>query len=149
MTKTNTLNGAACPGCAHHKEDDGKLRTIKLIAGAVIFAAGIIINRMPDLQPYIKFSVFIAAYIILGGDIVLRALKRIVRGDFFDENFLMSLATIGAFIIGEYPEAVAVMLFYQVGEFFQETAVNKSKKSISALMDIRPDFANLIQTEKR
>ena len=145
MTKTDTFKGAACPGCAHDKEDDGKLRTTKLISGAVVFAAGIVLNQILKSQPYIILAVFMAAYLVLGGDIVLRALKRIVLGKIFDENFLMSLATIGAFIIGEYPEAVAVMLFYQVGEFFQDMAVNKSKKSISALMDIRPDFANLIQ----
>ena len=130
------------------KEDDGKSRIIKLMAGAAVFAAGIILNQALELRPWIALAVFIAAYIVLGGDIVLRALKRIIRGQFFDENFLMSLATIGAFIIGEYPEAVAVMLFYQVGEFFQEMAVNKSRKSISALMDIRPDFANLVQNNE-
>ena len=130
-----------------NNENSGeKLKILMILSGTVIFAAGIILNRILDLQPYIRLAVFMAAYLILGGHIVLGALKRIARGQFFDENFLMSVATIGAFIIGEYPEAVAVMLFYQVGEFFQEMAVNKSKKSISALMDIRPDYANLIQS---
>jgi len=107
---------------------------VKLIIGAVIFAAGIALDN---------FFVFVAAYVILGGDVVLRALKNIFRGQFFDENFLMSIATIGAFIIGEYPEAAGVMLFYQVGELFQEMAVHKSKKSIAGLMDIRPDTATV------
>ena len=145
MSKADTLKKTVCVGCAHNKEDNGKSRIIKLIAGTVIFAAGIIINQMPELHCYIKLTVFLAAYLILGGNIVLRALKNLLRGKIFDENFLMSLATIGAFIIGEYPEAAAVMLFFQTGEFFQEMAINKSKKSISVLMDIRPDFANLIQ----
>ena len=147
MNKINKFNKSACPGCSHEKNDE-KFQLAKLMAGAVIFAAGIILNQILDLQIYIKFAVFMLAYLILGSDIVIKAIKRLIKGQFFDENFLMSLATIGAFIIGEYPEAVAVMLFYQVGEYFQDMAVNKSKKSISALMDIRPDFANLIKNNE-
>lgn len=79
----------------------------------------------------------------MGGEVVLKAAKNIVRGQVFDENFLMSVATIGAFAIQEFPEGVAVMLFYQVGELFQDIAVNRSRRSIKALMDIRPDYANL------
>jgi Cd2+/Zn2+-exporting ATPase len=120
-----------------------KWEIIQLILGAVIFAAGIIIDNVLEPHPYIILAVFIAAYTILGGNVVLRALKNLFQGQVFDENFLMSVATIGAFIIGEYPEAAGVMLFYQVGEMFQEMAVSKSKSSITALMDIRPDFANL------
>ena len=86
---------------------------------------------------------YFASYIILGGEIILRAVRNIRRGQVFDENFLMSVATIGAFLIGEYPEGVAVMLFYQIGEFFQNFAVRKSRKSIADLMDIRPDYANV------
>ena len=93
-------------------------------------------------QPF-DFIIFLASYLLVGGEVALRALKNISKGQVFDENFLMSVATIGAFAIGEYPEGVAVMLFYQVGEAFQRLAVNRSRKSISALMDIRPDFANL------
>jgi Cd2+/Zn2+-exporting ATPase len=131
-------------GCEKNEE---KREIIKLITGAVIFAVGIIIDNVSvfELHPYIILAVFIAAYLVLGGNVVLLALKNIVRGQVFDENFLMSVATIGAFIIGEYPEAVGVMLFYQVGELFQEMAVRKSKRSITALMDIRPDFANLVK----
>ncbi|WP_334074791.1 heavy metal translocating P-type ATPase [Paenibacillus sp. A14] len=126
-----------------HSHDHGaqSIRTmaVRLVAGLVIGTAalGLALGRELELLLYL------AAYLIVGGDIVLKALKNIVRGRVFDEYFLMSIATIGAFVIGEYPEGVAVMLFYQVGELFQSIAVNRSRKSISALMDIRPDFANL------
>ena len=91
---------------------------------------------------------FIISYLIVGYDIILKALRNITRGKVFDENFLMTIATIGAFFIGEFPEAVAVMLFYQVGELFQSYAVDKSRKSVASLMDIRPDYANLCLDEK-
>lgn len=91
---------------------------------------------------------FITSYIIVGYDIVLKALRNITRGKVFDENFLMTIATIGAFFIGEFPEAVAVMLFYQIGELFQSYAVDKSRKSVAALMDIRPDYANVYRNEE-
>ena len=130
-----------CDQCC--EKDEEKREKIKLITGAAVFAAGIIIDYIFELNQYVILAVFIAAYLLLGGGVVLRALKNLIRGQIFDENFLMSVATIGAFVIGEYPEAVGVMLFYQVGEMFQEMAVSKSKRSITALMDIRPDFANL------
>ncbi|MDR2071752.1 MAG: cadmium-translocating P-type ATPase [Treponema sp.] len=114
-------------------------RRILLGAGGLLFAAGMIF----PFPRYIEFAVFLVSYLLIGGDVVWGALKNIVRGQVFDENFLMSLATVGAFAIGEYPEAAAVMLFYQVGEAFQAYAVGRSRKSIAALMDIRPDFANL------
>ncbi len=107
--------------------------------GALLFAVAIFI----DLPFVAQLSLYVASYLLVGSEVVLRAFKNILKGRVFDENFLMSIATIGAFAIGEYPEGVAVMLFYQVGEFFQDAAVNRSRKSISALMDIRPDFANL------
>jgi len=118
---------------------------IRLIAGAVIFAAGMAadIFYAPEPRSYIRLAVFVAAYLVLGGNVVLNALRNIARGQVFDENFLMSVATIGAFAIGEYPEAAGVMLFYQIGEMFQDLAVKRSKKSITSLMDIRPDYANL------
>ncbi len=112
---------------------------ISLTAGALLFAAGIAF----DLPLPAELIIFLLSYLFIGGEVVFRALKNISKGQVFDENFLMSVATIGAFAIGEYPEGVAVMLFYQVGEAFQRLAVNRSRKSISALMDIRPDFANL------
>jgi len=140
MTKNYTLKGHCCAHCGEDEasnESEGKGEIIKLIAGAVIFAAGMVLDN------YIRLAVFIAAYLVLGGNVVLRALKNIAKGQVFDENFLMSVATIGAFAIGEYPEAAGVMLFYQIGEMFQDLAVKRSKSSITSLMDIRPDYANL------
>ncbi|SHI03294.1 Cd2+/Zn2+-exporting ATPase [Sporobacter termitidis DSM 10068] len=116
-----------------------RLLRIGLCAGAALFAVGII---LPLSQPA-RLALFLVSYLLVGGEVVFRAARNISRGQVFDENFLMSIATIGAFVIGEYPEGVAVMLFYQIGEAFQRLAVNRSRKSISALMDIRPDFANL------
>lgn len=91
-----------------------------------------------------KLMIYLLAYVIIGGDILLKAMRNILRGRVFDENFLMSVATIGAFAIQEYPEGVAVMLFYQIGELFQKIAVNRSRQSIRSLMDIRPDYANVV-----
>ena len=111
---------------------------ILLVLAFILKLDNVIINNI----------LFIISYLIVGYDIILKALRNITRGKVFDENFLMSVATIGAFAIGEFPEAVAVMLFYQVGELFQSYAVDKSRKSISSLMDIRPDFANVEREEK-
>ena len=122
--------------------DDKKL-TIRLISGAVIYAVGMGLTLFGHVSLPVELGVLIVAYIILGWDVVWQAVKNITRGQIFDEHFLMSLSTIGAFAIGEYPEAVAVMLFYQVGEFFQSLAVKRSRKSISDLMDIRPDSATV------
>lgn len=116
------------------------LHRITLYAGAAIFVTGMLF----DFGTYIEFALFLISYLFVGGEVVFRALKNITKGQLFDENFLMSVATIGAFSIGEYPEGVAVMLFYQIGEAIQRLAVNRSRKSISSLMDIRPDYANLI-----
>ncbi len=127
------------------KEFDSKIKVIRLVFGAVLFALGIILSELTKAPLPISISVFIVAYLILGFDVVLKAIKNIAKGRVFDENFLMSLSTIGAFIISEYPEAVAVMLFYQIGEFFQTLAVNRSRKSITALMDIRPDSATVVK----
>jgi len=126
-------------------ENEGKREIIRIICGTAIFAAGILIDKLTliELSDYLILFVYVLSYLILGGNIVFRAIKGIFKGKIFDENFLMSIATIGAFVIGEYPEAVGVMLFYQVGELFQEMAVRKSKKSITNLMNIRPDYANL------
>lgn len=116
-----------------------RLRQVYLISGAILFAIGIIFKFT---QP-IKFAIFMVSFLLVGSEVVLKAVKNITKGQVFDENFLMSVATIGAFAIGDFAEGVAVMLFYQIGEFFQDMAVNRSRKSISALMDIRPDYANL------
>ena len=154
MIDANTINESDCAGCTcsskSTNDNESKREIIKLITGAIIFVIGFIIDYFITIEVhhYIPLAVYIAAYLTLGGNIVLRALKSIFKGKIFDENFLMSIATIGAFAIGEYPEAVGVMLFYQVGEMFQSMAVKKSKKSITSLMNIRPDFANLIKDDE-
>ena len=117
-----------------------KKKGIKIIVSLILFLIAMIINFDNEL---INKGIFIIAYIIVGLEIVRKALRNIFRGKVFDENFLMTVATVGAFGIGEFPEAVAVMLFYQVGELFQSYAVDKSRKSIASLMDIRPDYANI------
>ena len=116
-----------------------------LIIGAIVYIIALAYKSNENLLSFILFG---ASYLIIGGEVVLNAIKNILRGEIFDENFLMSIATIGAFFIGEYPEAVAVMLFYQIGEVFQGYAVNKSRKSISSLMNIRADYANVLRNGK-
>ena len=117
-----------------------KEKKIKIIIALVLFFIALILNFSNEL---INNAIYIISYIIVGLEIVKKAIRNIIRGKVFDENFLMTVATIGAFFIGEFPEAVAVMLFYQIGELFQSYAVDKSRKSIASLMDIRPDFANV------
>ena len=112
---------------------------IKLILGGAIFAIGLVFH-FPN---WLELAVYLTSYIIVGENVVIGAIKGIMRGQVFTEHFLMSLATIGAFFVGEFPEGVAVMLFYLIGEMFQDMAVDHSRKSISSLMDIRPDYANL------
>ena len=124
---------------AHGEEDTDKIKK-KLLIGGILFVLGIFIPKTLFIP---KLAVFLASYFIIGGDVLLSAVKNILKGQVFDENFLMAVATVGAFAIGEYPEGVAVMLFYQLGELFQGIAVDNSRKSIIALMDIRPDYANL------
>ena len=113
---------------------------IKIIISGVLFFIALIVNFNNE---WINNTIFIISYIIVGIEVISEAINNIREGEIFDENFLMTVATIGAFGIGEFPEAVAVMLLYQVGELFQNYATNKSRKSISSLMDIRPDFANV------
>lgn len=115
------------------------------IALARILASGLllVLSYVTSFTQIVTVALCVAAYIIIGGDIVVKAVRNIFRGEVFDECFLMSVATIGAFAIGEYPEAVAVMLFYQIGELFMDVAVDRSRDSISRLMDIRPDHANV------
>lgn len=125
-----------------HDHDHGNVDRkgiIKIIIAGVLF----IIPWLLKLEGMPRLAVYMAAYLVVGLDIVIRAVRNVLAGQPFDEYFLMAIATIGAFIIGEYPEGVAVMLFYQVGELFQGMAVNHSRKSISSLLDIRPDYANL------
>jgi len=125
-------------------EFNDKTNMIRLLAGAALIITGFILNNLLN-DNFLSFIFFLCAYILLGFDIILKALKNIIKGRVFDENFLMSIATTGALIIGEAPEAAGVMLFYQTGEYFQEKAVEKSKKSITDLMDIRPDYANVFR----
>lgn len=137
----NHEHGCGCGCGCEHGEEDEKVLTIRLIAGAILFAAGIVTENVLS-SPLISDILFVVAYIVLGYDIVWNAIKNIFKGHLFNENFLMSIASIGAFAVGEHPEAVAVMLFYQVGEALQERAAQKSRNSITELMDIRPDYAN-------
>lgn len=112
---------------------------IRLLVGLVVFIAA---NLVP-LEGYYRLLFFLPAYFIIGGDVLRKAVRNISGGQVFDENFLMCIATIGAFFVGDYSEGVAVMIFYQVGELFQNYAVNRSRASITSLMDIRPDYANV------
>ena len=155
--KENPSAGAACGdscchehdhddacGCGHdHQQGDeavfGKQFFLRFGLGLVLFLSAVFLQEGAAGAP-----LFLAAYLVFGYDVLLRAVKNIVRGQVFDENFLMSLSTIGALAIGEMAEAVFVMLFYQVGEAFQDYAVARSRKSITALLDIRPDFARLV-----
>ena len=115
-----------------------KKSLIQIIISAILFAIGLLV---PFSNEWITKGIYIVAYLIVGLEIIIKAIKNIFKGEVFDEHFLMAVATIGAFAIGEFPEAVAVMLFYQIGELFQDYAVDKSKESITNLMDIRPDVA--------
>ncbi len=116
-----------------------KKEIIRIGIGILVLIIAVVVS----FPSYMNLAFFLAAYFVIGGDVLWRAIRNIAHGQVFDENFLMSIATVGAFFVGEYPEAVSVMLFYQVGEMFQDYAVNRSRKSISALMDIRPDYANV------
>ena len=121
-----------------------KKKEVIIIISAILFAIALFVRMTQNLQ----LILMLVAYILLGKDTVLKAVKNVEKGDFFDENFLMTVATLGAIMIGEYPEAVAVMLFYEVGELFQGYAINKSRKSIADMMDIKPEYANVIRDNK-
>lgn len=141
-----------CTGHEHghsHKEDEKKenkfmnriLENIQLIVGIFIYIVGIFLGEKSNISIYF----FIIAYLLVGYKVIGIAVKNIFKGNFFDENFLMTIATLGAFAVGQYPEGVAVMVFYEIGEMFQSYAVNKSRKSISSLMDIKAEYANLFE----
>jgi Zn2+/Cd2+-exporting ATPase len=127
-----------------HGNAVGLKENLRLIIGVAIYVLAIIFKE----EYPISIILFASSYVLIGGDVVLTAFRNILRGEVFDENFLMTVATLGAFFVGEFPEGVAVMLFYQIGEIFQSYAVNKSRKSITSLMDIRADYANLIKNGK-
>lgn len=128
-------------GHSHGEGGHGLLnkKTIRLGVGAILFVAGFMLNKNVNIQ----LPLYVISYFLIGGDVLFRAVRNITRGQVFDENFLMAIATVGAFAVKEYPEAVAVMLFYQIGEMFQDIAVERSRKSIKSLLNIRPDYANL------
>lgn len=121
------------------EKNSRRLLIIRLAAAAILIAAGFVFGEETGQGQVL----FLTAYFLIGYDVIFLAFRNIIRGQYFEENFLMSIASIGAVAIREYPEAAAVMLFYQLGDLFQEMAVNRSKKSITALMNIRPDYANL------
>ncbi len=133
----NHHHGHNCQ-CSSHC-DENTFRPAKIILAVVILAVAF----LPVLPESLKIPFFIISYLTAGFDVILTAFKNILKGDFFDENFLMGIATIGAILIGEYPEAVMVMVLYQIGEYYQHKAVEKSRKSVTELMDIRPDYANI------
>ena len=130
-------------------DEDCRLLIVRLIIGAVVCCVGLASAIFLHAPLYIELAFLVVSYLILGGDVVWRATVNISRGRVFDEHFLMSVSTIGAFVIGEYPEAVAVMLFYQVGELFQTLAVRRSARSISRLMDLRPDSSTVLRNGER
>lgn len=134
-------DGCGC-GCSHgHDHSAGEMKTTLIRAGIILLlGAGGMLLPVPEL---VSFFLYLAALLVIGYDIVIDAVKNLFQGHMLDENFLMSLAAIGAFCVGEYLEGVAVMLLFQVGEMFQSYAIGKSRKSISSLMEIRPDFARV------
>ena len=128
-----------------------KKRLIRIIMSLILFVSLFTVDKIIDLEsvvdmdfPILPFCLYLVVYLIIGYDVLFKAIRNIIHGQIFDENFLMSVATIGAYAIFAFSEAVAVLLFYQIGEYFQDYAVNRSRKSISSLMDIRPDYANLL-----
>lgn len=129
------------------KTEKKNFTAVKIAVGAAVYIAEIIISHIFGIPLYIELGILLVSYIILGGNVVLQAVKNILKGRIFDENFLMTISTIGAFCIGSYTEAVAVMLFYQIGEYFQDMAVSRSRRSIADLMDIRPDCASVKRGE--
>ncbi|ABK60854.1 heavy metal translocating P-type ATPase [Clostridium novyi] len=139
LNYNHKIHGHAHSHDHSHGQETSKTDFIKFGFGTVIF----IIAMVFKFSFKIELALFLMSYILIGGEVVLRALQNISRGQVFDENFLMVIATIGAFAIKEFPEGVAVMLFYQIGEFFQDKAVERSRGSISDLMNIRPDYANI------
>ena len=127
-----------------HGHNHGSKDMRGVILGTALFVAALVL----PLEGLPSLLLYLGAYLLIGGEVILRAFRNLTRGQVFDENFLMTIATMGAFAINEYPEGVAVMLFYQVGEFFQDYAVNKSRRSIAELMDIRPDYANFVDGDE-
>lgn len=139
MEEEEKLKSCKCSKDSAEIENENKMNIIEIIAGSVLFAISLIF-KMPDTA---KTVLCVVSYFILGTEIIIEAVKNLFKGNFFDENFLMSIATFGAISIGYYSEAAAVMLFYRIGEWFEDMAVDRSKRSITELMDIRSDYANV------
>ena len=138
-----------CGHCHQHGEKESqKSMLVKISISGILLAVGIALNQLFELTLWVKLGIFLVPYLIIGFSVIKEAIENIFHGEFFDENFLMTVATIGAFAIGEYPEAVLVMLLSQIGEMFESLASAKARKSISDMMDIKPDFANLLVGEK-
>ena len=125
-----------------------KMALIRIIVAAVLMIVLGLVSHFANINEYVLFALYMVPYLVVGYDVLWKAVKGIGRGQVFDENFLMAIATVGAIILQEYTEGVAVMLFYQIGELFQSIAVGKSRKNISDLMDIRPDYANIEEDGK-
>ena len=140
VSRNGQIQGERDNHIEHNNNNSNNVKKIVRFGISVVFFSLALLLEAPF---WIEFTLFLIAYLFVGLDVLVQAIKNIIRGQVFDENFLMAVATLGAFSIKEFPEGVAVMLFYQVGEFFQDYAVNRSRKSITALMDIRPDFANI------
>ncbi|MDR3112059.1 MAG: cadmium-translocating P-type ATPase [Elusimicrobiota bacterium] len=130
-----------CVGVCCCKNSEDKKNSLQTIAGVVIFFTALIFLKVSFFQTFL----FLVSYVLIGSKIIFSSFKNISKGEIFDENFLMTIATLGAIIVGAYSEAVGVMIFYQIGIFFEDRAVDKSRKSIATLMDIKPDFANLMK----
>ena len=138
-------SSCGCGHCHHHEDETSKKTMIlKIILSSAFLVLAITLNHFFDLPILGKLGLFLVPYLIIGFSVIKEAIENIFHGEFFDENFLMTVATIGAFAIGEYPEAVLVMLLSQIGETFESMASAKARKSISSMMDIKPDFAHLV-----
>jgi Cd2+/Zn2+-exporting ATPase len=152
------VRDGTCSCCAHGEQETerngaeqtgARLSLLSAGIGIVLFAAALALPRfIPEAEGPLVLGLFAAAYLLAGGEVLIKAVKNIRTGTIFDENFLMTAASLGAFCIGEYPEGVAVMIFYRVGEAFQDMALRRSRSSIASLMDIRPDYANLKQGDR-
>lgn len=139
------MGTASCKFMGDNMTKKLKKRLKRILIGAGLFILAVLIGKFIPVLGNFVLIFYLLAYAVVGGDVVKKAVTNITRGQIFDENFLMLIATVGAFFVGEYPEAVAVMLFYQVGEWFQSFAVNNSRKSIKELMNIRPDYAVVLR----
>ena len=129
----------------HEQDEDPRRDLVPIIVSSVLFVTGILLGERLHALPLAEYTLFLSAYLIAGWKILWKAARNVTRGAIFDENFLMSIATLGAIAIHEMPEAVGVMLFFRIGEFFQDLAVGKSRRSIKALLEIKPTYANLVQ----